>query len=286
MLRDGALVPQTLAPQNGKTALNRMEKNFRETVQNSLTQIGRGQPSNRERDASPSSILNLKTQFIDLTQEHYDSGESLPLKLQIVLGSLSKAFEEIATLKSGVLAQVTQYRDLYVDQVKQFSVLTYDYLEKVEAHVFSHQQYQVEIDNYNGLVNELKQVSMLQTKHIRAQNELVLAQKEKLAFLTSFMEKQLRRKERDRQSTFKFILSEFPMLSQTLAQATQQVSELQIGDQQTKSSVQELLHVHDLAKKKVMILEEELEKSLQANQDFEQIIQQNREKYDRLTELI
>ena len=79
--------------------------------------------------------------------------------------------------------------------------------------MFSHQQYQVEIDNYNGLVNELKQVSMLQTKHIRAQNELVLAQKEKLAFLTSFMEKQLRRKERDRQNTFKFILSEFPMLS-------------------------------------------------------------------------
>jgi len=62
-------------------------------------------------------------------------------------------------------------------------------------------------------VNELKQVSMLQTKHIRAQNELVLAQKEKLAFLTSFMEKQLRRKEKDRQNTFKFILSEFPMLS-------------------------------------------------------------------------
>ena len=79
--------------------------------------------------------------------------------------------------------------------------------------MLSHQQYQVEIDNYNGLVNELKQVSMLQTKHIRAQNELVLAQKEKLAFLTSFMEKQLRRKERDRQNTFKFILSEFPMLS-------------------------------------------------------------------------
>lgn len=62
----------------------------------------------------------------------------MPNKLQIVLGALSKAFEEIVMLKSGVLAQITQYRDLYVDQVKQFSVLTYDYLEKVEAHVLSH----------------------------------------------------------------------------------------------------------------------------------------------------
>ena len=35
-----------------------------------------------------------------------------------------------------------------------------------------------------------------------------------------------------------------------------------------------------------MILEEELEKSLQANQDFERNIQQSKEKYDRLTELI
>jgi len=38
--------------------------------------------------------------------------------------------------------------------------LTYDYLEKIESHLQSHEQYKLEIENFNITFDELKQVSL------------------------------------------------------------------------------------------------------------------------------
>lgn len=47
-----------------------------------------------------------------------------------------------------------------------------------------------------------------------------------------------------------------------------------------------LTNAHDLAKKKVHILEEELEKSLQTSQMLEETVQTNRKKFNQLVDLI
>lgn len=47
-----------------------------------------------------------------------------------------------------------------------------------------------------------------------------------------------------------------------------------------------MTNAHDLAKKKVHILEEELEKSLQTSQMLEETVQTNRKKFNQLVDLI
>lgn len=44
---------------------------------------------------------------------------------------MSKSFQEVFELKSGLLSYIAQYRDSYCDQVKNFSVYSYDYIDKI-----------------------------------------------------------------------------------------------------------------------------------------------------------
>lgn len=72
---------------------------------------------------------------------------------------MTQAFQEVSTIKQGLLGQITYFRDLYVDQIKQFSVQSYDYLDKLSAHVQLHENYTSELEKSASTVAELKQVT-------------------------------------------------------------------------------------------------------------------------------
>ena len=58
--------------------------------------------------------------------------ESLQNQLDVALESLGLAFEESAHIKKGIMAYVSHCREMYCEQIQKFSVLAYDYLERIE----------------------------------------------------------------------------------------------------------------------------------------------------------
>ncbi len=59
-----------------------------------------------------------------------------------------------------------------------------------------------------------------------------------------------------------------------------------MNQQDTQSKLETLTQVHESAKKKIRITEEELDRALRCNKDQEKVVEQYRSKYDRITELI
>ena len=52
--------------------------------------------------------------------------------MELALNSLSRAFQEIAETKAGISSFVQTYQESYCEQMQQFSVLAYDYIEQIE----------------------------------------------------------------------------------------------------------------------------------------------------------
>lgn len=60
------------------------------------------------------------------------ANEDFDLRLQVALNALSRAFEEIQETKEGILDFVNANREGYCTKIQTFSVLAYDYLEKID----------------------------------------------------------------------------------------------------------------------------------------------------------
>lgn len=58
--------------------------------------------------------------------------KSYETKLEIALNSLSRAFNELAETKAGIFSFVGSYQECYCEQMQKFSVLAYDYIERIE----------------------------------------------------------------------------------------------------------------------------------------------------------
>lgn len=81
-------------------------------------------------------------------------------------------------------------------------------------------------------------------------------------------------------------IQELPLLSESLVQCSTQVGNLQAGHRATDTELARVKSLHDMAKSKIRLLEEELEKSLQQSKDLEGGASEARKKYERLAGLV
>lgn len=63
----------------------------------------------------------------------------LEAKLECTLNTLASAFGEISEQKQSIASLVSNYGEQYCLQLQKFSVLAYDYLERID-HVFKREQ--------------------------------------------------------------------------------------------------------------------------------------------------
>ena len=54
-------------------------------------------------------------------------------RISIALDSLVKAYDEITTLKSSIHLLTSRATDAYSDQIGHFSVLAYDFLNRIDC---------------------------------------------------------------------------------------------------------------------------------------------------------
>lgn len=54
------------------------------------------------------------------------------IKVDLVLNSLSRAFQEIYETKTGIFTIVSSFHDCFAEQMEKFSVLAYDYLDRID----------------------------------------------------------------------------------------------------------------------------------------------------------
>ena len=76
----------------------------------------------------------IETLNSDETTIDYD--KQLPgsnIKVELALNSLSKAFQEIYDTKTGIFSIVSSFHDCYAEQMEKFSVLAYDYLDRIDV---------------------------------------------------------------------------------------------------------------------------------------------------------
>ena len=95
-------------------------------------------------------------------------------KLEFTLGQIGTAFKELADTKRGILQYTTNYKDQYCEQIQKFSVLAYDYIEKIDKLCKREKRIESEIQAQQASVDELRTICSQQNAHIKAQNALIL----------------------------------------------------------------------------------------------------------------
>ena len=58
--------------------------------------------------------------------------DGLQAQIDIAMDQMVRAFRESAEIKQGIMEYVHSCREMYSDQIQKFSVLAYDYLERIE----------------------------------------------------------------------------------------------------------------------------------------------------------
>ena len=53
-------------------------------------------------------------------------------RLECVINTLTETFEEVREAKDGIATLVSNYEEQYCHQLQKFSVLAYDYLERID----------------------------------------------------------------------------------------------------------------------------------------------------------
>ena len=95
-------------------------------------------------------------------------------KLEVALNSIGQAYSEVAETKQGIFDVVSRYKDVYCEQIQKFSVLAYDYLERIDTMSKREKRIETEVQNQQDKVDEMKRIVTQQTAHIKAQNALIL----------------------------------------------------------------------------------------------------------------
>ena len=116
---------QTTSPIPNPTAQFARPNRFRTQVQS--------------RDASSTVIANTHA-TTDLNDPETEKGEycdyhliGVVAKLEVALNSIGQAYSEVAETKQGIFDVVSGYKDVYCEQIQKFSVLAYDYLERIDT---------------------------------------------------------------------------------------------------------------------------------------------------------
>lgn len=84
----------------------------------------------------------------------------------------------------------------------------------------------------------------------------------------------------------RIITDEFPLLKDTIVASQVAILQKKKARETDRQDLSKTENLHDLSKKKVKILEEELEKALQTSQMLEESVQSTRKKFNQLVDLI
>jgi len=135
-------------------------------------------------------------------------------------------------------------------------------------------------------VLELKGVTLLHVDHIEAQNSLILALKDQMALNLVGSDRVQERHAKEMTKLSQVINQEFPRIREALVasqEAIVQEKRKADADHCELASTKKLL---DLAKTKVRILEEELDKALRTSQMLEETNQATRKKFVQIVDFI
>ena len=93
--------------------------------------------------------------------------------MELALNSLSLAFQEIAETKAGISSFVQTYQESYCQQMQQFSVLAYDYIQQIENIYRREVELQEQVREQQERVERLKSITLDQSEHIRTQSQFI-----------------------------------------------------------------------------------------------------------------
>ena len=199
---------------------------------------------------------------------------------------MSKAFHECAEMKQGMMEYIGRCREMYCEQIQKFSVLAYDYLERMDNLNKREQCIATEVKQQQDLVDELKSVAIQQTAHIKAQTNLILEYQNQLGLKDVALERVSKRKDKERERIVKLFTDELPLLNETLSQSHKSVTNFFQTSQVDSQEIRDLRQINEMKSTKIKILEQELEKSLQLTKTQEESINTDKKKYGRLVDLV
>ena len=81
------------------------------------------------------------------------------MKLEGAMNGLVEAFSEISESKHSIATLVSNFGEQYCSQLQKFSVLAYDYLERIDTLVKREVVVEEEVRKQSDLVDQLKQVA-------------------------------------------------------------------------------------------------------------------------------
>ena len=80
-------------------------------------------------------------------------------------------------MSSGIKSMLSHSSHKYDESMQKFSVLTYDYLERIDNLSKREALLQAELDKQSTAMQSLKEFIARQVEHIKAQNAFILKQK-------------------------------------------------------------------------------------------------------------
>lgn len=202
------------------------------------------------------------------------------------MSQLSDAFTEIVDTKGAISDMVNNYGEQYCSQLQKFSVLAYDYLERIENVAKREAKLEDELAKQSDSVSQLKLVTSRQAEHIAAQSELIEAQKNQLRLLKVNQERTNDKNVNNVAKVGRMIRDEIPLMRDTIVASQVALLEQRKTHMTERGDLSTTQHLLDLSKKKVKILEEELEKQLEASQSQDEQLRTTRKKFMQLVDLI
>ena len=110
-------------------------------TENTAAKSQRKDAQRRSQSMSPKPARQTDSKRIE--EKGGDHGETLQenvvvdglqAQIDIAMDQMVRAFRESAEIKQGIMEYVHRCREMYSDQIQKFSVLAYDYLERIENH--------------------------------------------------------------------------------------------------------------------------------------------------------
>ena len=99
------------------------------------------------------------------------------MRLECITNTLLRTFEDFSSMSSGIKSMLSHSSHKYDESMQKFSVLTYDYLERIDNLSKREALLQAELDKQSTAMQSLKEFIARQAEHIKAQNAFILKQK-------------------------------------------------------------------------------------------------------------
>ena len=278
--------PSSLAPISNRPGLQSSTRTLQTTLQvsekkprNRSNQKGSQERENKPRSLSPKTspkIINktvgihpfnrskpiiIETLNSDETID-FDNKQGSTIKVDLVLNSLSRAFQEIYETKTGIFTIVSSFHDCFAEQMDKFSVLAYDYLDRIDLLAQRESELEERVKEEQDKVDQLKQVTFGQAEHIKTQASLIGRLKQSIHDHNEAWDRIVTLKDTERNRLVKVFNDELPMIAHSLSTNTKNIDTIISLKIKNSNELKESSNANSMLKSKVRILESELDKVL------------------------